>query len=106
MSKRMGKYRGRKLGLVAAIAAIACLGVASVAVANNLDRRTATNYAKSIARDECQQDDRAAGSTSFVACTGSAGTRRSARSRSPASVRGSSFVCTRQLVIKLESLHR
>ena len=42
MSKRTGGIRGRKLGLVAAIAAIACLGVASAAVANNLDRRTAT----------------------------------------------------------------
>ena len=44
---------GPRVGLVAAIAAVLCLGVAA-AVANNLDRRTATNYAKSMARDECR----------------------------------------------------
>ena len=36
-------------GLAVAIAAVACLGV-GVASANNLDNRTATNYAKKIAK--------------------------------------------------------
>ena len=88
MSKRTGGTRGRRLGLVAAIAAIACLGVASIAVANNLDRRTATNSAKSIARHECQ---------STTGCKDYfvrglhrvSSTRRSAGSPSPARVRGS-----------------
>ena len=101
MSKRMGNYRGRKLGLVAAIAAIACLGVASVAVANNLDRRTATNYAKSIARDECR-------STTGCKQYFVRGLHRVSRHKAVGKIAvagerpGFSFVCTRQLVIKLD----
>jgi hypothetical protein len=55
MQKRAGGTRGGRVGLIAAIAAVLCLGVAAMAMANNLDRRTATNAAKFAAKKECQQ---------------------------------------------------
>ena len=88
MTKRAGGTRGFRVWLVAAIAAVLCLGVAGLAMANNLDRRTAHNAAKFVAKKECQQT-RVARTTSSVACTGSATTRRSARSSSPGRDRAS-----------------
>jgi len=101
MSKVMGSGHGRMLGLVAALAAIACLGVASVAVANNLDRRTATNYAKSIARHECQNTT---GCQNYYV----RGLHRVSRHKAVGKIAvagrrpGFGFVCTRQIVIKLD----
>ena len=50
-----GGTRRFHFGLVAAIAAVAVSRGRGVAVANNLDRRTATNAAKYVAKKECQQ---------------------------------------------------
>src|SRR4029079_17297299 len=97
----MKRYRGLRLGFVAAIAAIACLGIAAVAVANNLDRRTATNYAKSIARHECQ-------STTGCKDYFVRGLHRVSKHKAIGKIAvtgtrpGFSFVCSRQLVIKLD----
>ena len=50
-----GVRRNRRLGLVIGLAVVFCLGIASLAIANNLDRRTAQNAAKEAARRECHQ---------------------------------------------------
>ena len=53
MQFRAGGTRGR-VGFVVAIAAVLCLAFAAVAMANNLDRRTATNAAKQVAKQDCR----------------------------------------------------
>jgi hypothetical protein len=55
MKERAGGTRRGRLALVGAAVAILGLLVASVAFANNLDRRTAQNAAKFAAKKECQQ---------------------------------------------------
>jgi hypothetical protein len=101
MMKRSGRSGGVRVGLVAAIAAVLCLGLAGSAMANNLDRRTATNFAKSIARHECQ--DTTGCKDYFVR-----GLHRVSRHKAVGKIAvagrrpGFGFVCTRQLVIKLD----
>ena len=51
--KHNGKGRMGRLTLVAAVAAVAGLAFAAVAFANNLDRRTANEAAKELARKDC-----------------------------------------------------
>ncbi|HEY8002238.1 MAG TPA: hypothetical protein VID76_09885 [Solirubrobacterales bacterium] len=55
MKKRAGGTRGARVWLVAAVAATLCLGVAGIAVANNLDRNTAQNAARFAAKKQCQR---------------------------------------------------
>jgi hypothetical protein len=102
MRNRAGRSRGFKVGLIAAIAAVACLAFAAVALANNLDRRTATNVAKQVAKKECQQTS---GCQDFFV-------RRLHRVSSHkalgkiavvANKHGEQFVCVRQIVIKLDA---
>jgi hypothetical protein len=53
MRKHSGRSRGFKV-VFAAVVAVGCLAFAAVALANNLDRRTAQNVAKEAAKRECQ----------------------------------------------------
>ena len=55
MKERAGGTRRGRLAMVVAAVAILSLVVASVAVANNLDRRTAQNWARFAAKQECRQ---------------------------------------------------
>jgi hypothetical protein len=55
MKERARGTRGGRAGLIAVATALLCLVVASVAIANNLDRRTAQNAAKQVAKQECNQ---------------------------------------------------
>ena len=55
MEERSGGSRRARFALVAVAAALCGLLVASVALANNLDRRTAQNTAKYAAKKECRQ---------------------------------------------------
>lgn len=85
------------------IAAIALFGVvfASVAVANNLDRRTATNAAKFAAKKECQQTS---GCKDYFV----RGLHRVSRHKAVGKIHvisvknGTTFDCAQQLVIKLD----
>jgi hypothetical protein len=55
MKERARGTRGGRISLVAAAAAILCLAIAGVAIANNLDLRTAQNAAKQVAKQECNR---------------------------------------------------
>lgn len=87
------------------IAAVALFGVvfASVATANNLDRRTATNAAKFVAKKECRQTS---GCKDFFV----RGLHRVSRHKAVGKVHvisvknGTRFECTQQLVLKLDHL--
>ncbi len=101
MRNRAGEARGFKLGLITAIAAVACFAFAAVAVANNLDRRTATNVAKEVARKECQQTSGC--QDSFVRRLHRVSRHKAVGKIAVVSVKhGSQFVCVRQIVIKLD----
>jgi hypothetical protein len=91
------------VGLIAAIAAVLCLGIAAMAFANNLDRRTATNAAKQVAKQECQQTT---GCRDFFVRRLHRVSRHKAVGKIAVSgVRnGVGFVCVRQIVIKLDHL--
>ena len=101
MQKRAGGTRGGRVGFVAAIVAVLCLGVAAMAFANNLDRRTATNYAKQIAKQDCQNTS---GCKDYYV----RGLHRVSRHKAVGkefvlSVKnGEKFLCSRKLVIKLD----
>lgn len=101
MIKRAGGTRGGRVGLIAAIAAVLCLGVAGMAIANNLDRRTATNVAKQIAKQECQ---RTTGCTDYFVRRLHRVSRHKAVGKIVASGarQGVGFACVRQIVIKLD----
>ena len=100
MQFRAGGTRGR-VGFVAAIAAVLCLAFAAVAMANNLDRRTATNAAKQVAKDDCR-------ATSGCQDYFVRGLHRVSRHKAVGKVHvisvknGERFDCSRQLVIKLD----
>ena len=55
MKERVGGARRGRLMLIGAAVAVLSLLVAGVALANNLDRRTAQNTAKFAAKKECRQ---------------------------------------------------
>ncbi len=101
MTKRAGGTRGFRVWLVAAVAAVLCLGVAGLAMANNLDRRTATNAAKFVAKKECQQTS---GCTDYFV----RGLHRVSRHKAIGKIvvagarQGVGFACSRQVVIKLD----
>jgi hypothetical protein len=100
MQFRAGGTRGR-LGLVTAIVAVLCLAVTAMAVANNLDRRTATSAAKFAAKKECQQTT---GCTDWFV----RGLHRVSRHKAVGKIiaqgarQGVQFQCKRQVVIKLD----
>ena len=90
-----------KFGLLAAIAALTCLAFATVAMANNLDRRTATNVAKEVARKECQQTSGC--QDSFVRRLHRVSQHKALGKIATVSVkRGVQYVCVRQIVVKLD----
>ncbi len=103
MQKRAGGIRGGRVGLIAAIAAVLCLGVAAMAIANNLDRRTATKAAKQIAKQECQRTHGLHGLLRPPSAPGQPpqGDRQDRR-RGGARQGRSGFACVRQIVIKLD----
>ena len=101
MRNLAGGSRGFKVGLLAAIAAVACLVFVSLAGANNLDRRTATNVAKEVARKECQQTSGC--QDSFVRRLHRVSRHKAVGKIATVSVKhGSTFVCVRQIVVKLD----
>ena len=101
MHKRVGGTRGGRVGFVAAIVAVLCLGLAAMAMANNLDRSTATNYAKQIAKQDCH-------ATSGCRDYFVRGLHRVSKHKAVGKIavdsvkHGEEFLCTRQLVIKLD----
>ncbi len=98
--ERAGGTRRRIAVVVAAIALFAVV-FASVAVANNLDRRTATDVAKQVAKKDCRQTS---GCTDWAV----RGLHRVSRHKwigkiAVWSVKNhEEFLCVRQLVIKLD----
>ena len=101
MIKRAGGTRGWRVGMMAAVAAVLCLGVAGLAIANNLDRRTATNVAKQAAKKECQQTT---GCTDYFVRRLHRVSRHKALGKIAVvgARSGVGFVCVRQIVIKLD----
>jgi hypothetical protein len=101
MSKRAGGTRSLRLWLVAAVAAVLCLSVAGLAMANNLDRRTATNAAKFVAKKECQQTQGCR--DYFVRRLHRVSRHKAIGKIVVVGVRqGVGFFCKRQVVIKLD----
>jgi hypothetical protein len=101
MSNRAGGSRGFKFGLITATAAVALFAFAAVAMANNLDRRTATNVAKEVARKECQQTSGCR--EYFVRRLHAVSQHKAIGKIATVSVKnGSQFVCVRQIVIHLD----
>jgi hypothetical protein len=101
MRNLAGGSRGTKVGLIAAIAAVACLAFAAVSLANNLDRRTATNVAKQVAKKDCQNTS---GCTDyFVRRLHRVSQHKAIGKIATVSVKhGEQFVCVRQIVIHLD----
>ena len=93
MTKRAGGTRGFRVWLVAAVAAVLCLGVAGMAMA--------TNAAKFVAKKECQQTS---GCTDYFV----RGLHRVSRHKAIGKIvvagarQGVGFACSRQVVIKLD----
>jgi hypothetical protein len=101
MIKRAGGTRGVRVGLVAALAAVLCLGAAGTASANNLDRRTAQNAAKFAAKKECQ---RTTGCTAYGASNVRLLTHHKANGKIfvNSTKNGTRYQCRQQVVIKLD----
>jgi hypothetical protein len=101
MKERAGGTRRWGVGIIVSIVAVLCLGVASLAIANNLDRLTATRYAKKIAKDDCQNTS---GCKDFYV----RGLHRVSRHKAVGKIfvlsvkNGEKFLCSRQLVIHLD----
>ena len=101
MKERAGGTRRGRLALVGAAVAILGLLVASVAFANNLDRRTAQNAAKFAAKKECRQT---------TGCTGygASNVRLVTHHRAVGKIfvnstkNGERFQCRQQIVIHLD----
>jgi hypothetical protein len=87
--------------LVTAILAVLCVGVAATAVANNLDRRTATDAAKQVAKQKCQQ---MRGCRDWFVRRLHSVSRHKAIGKIHAvgARQGVRFECVRQIVIKLD----
>jgi hypothetical protein len=103
MKERAGGTRRARFALVAVAAALAGLLIASVAFANNLDRRTATNAAKQVAKKDCR-------TTSGCKDYFVRGLHRVSRHKAVGKIatlsvkNGEKFLCKRQIVIKLDHL--
>ena len=101
MTERARGTRRWQVGFVAALAAILCLAVAGSAMANNLDRRTATTVAKQAAKKECQLT---AGCTDYFVRRLHRVSQHKAIGKiiAQGARQGVGFQCTRQIVIKLD----
>ena len=77
---------------------MALIGFAAVALANNLDRRTATSVAKEVAQQECQ---RTAGCRDYYVRRLQRVSRHKSIGKIVTVIRKRS-VCVRQIVIKLD----
>jgi hypothetical protein len=90
-----------RVGLLVAIAAVLCMGVASMASANNLDRRTATSVAKQASKEECRST---AGCTDYFVRRMRAVSQHKAIGKIIAvgARQGVQFACVRQIVIHLD----
>jgi len=101
MNERAGDTRRKPFLVVAAAVAVLGLLVASVAVANNLDRRTATNAAKIVAKRDCRTTSGC--KDYFVRGMHPVSRHKSIGKIGTISVKdGEKFECTRQVVIKLD----
>jgi len=97
------RFKGRtgKLALVVALVAVLGSTFAVVAGANNLDRRTATDYARFLAKRDCRGTS---GCQDFFV----RGLHRVSRHKAVGKIHvisvknGVKYDCTRQLVIKLD----
>lgn len=88
-------------GLIAATAAVLCLCLAAGATANNLDRQTATDYAKLIAKRECR--DTRGCTDAFVRRLHRVSRHKAVGKIAAVGAReGIGFICVRQIVIKLD----
>jgi hypothetical protein len=101
MKERVGGTRRGRVAIIAAAVAVLGLLVASVSFANNLDRRTATNAAKQVAKDDCRNTS---GCRDYFV----RGLHRVSRHKAVGKVivvsvkNGTVFACSRQIVIKLD----
>jgi hypothetical protein len=101
MKERAGGTRRGRMALIATAVAVLGLLVASVAGANNLDRRTATNAAKQVAKQDCH-------ATSGCVDYFVRGLHRVSRHKAVGKIivishkNGEAFSCSRQIVIKLD----
>jgi hypothetical protein len=101
MKERVGGTRRGRLAIVVTAVAVLGLLVASVSFANNLDRRTATNAAKQVAKDDCRNTS---GCRDFFV----RGLHRVSRHKAVGKIivisakNGTLFACSRQVVIKLD----
>jgi uncharacterized membrane protein len=101
MKERAGGTRRGRMAMIAAAVAVLGLLVASVAVANNLDRRTATDAAKQVAKQDCH-------ATSGCKDYFVRGLHRVSRHKAVGKIivisvkNGEKFSCSRQIVIKLD----
>jgi hypothetical protein len=101
--KERARGTGGRIALV--VTAVALLGVvfASVAIANNLDKRTMTEVAKQVAKKDCQK-------TSGCKDWFVRGLHQVSRHKGIGKIHvisekdGAKFECTRQIVIKLDHL--
>jgi V8-like Glu-specific endopeptidase len=100
MIQGAGGNRGLRVWFVAAIAAILCLGLASVAFANNLDRNTAQDVARLAAKRECRDTS---GCTGYAAKNVRLQTYHRANGKIyvNSEKNGTKFQCRQQIVIKL-----
>jgi hypothetical protein len=101
MKERVGGTRRGRLAIVATAVAVLGLLVASVSFANNLDRRTATNAAKQVAKQDCRNTS---GCRDYFV----RGLHRVSRHKAVGKIHvlsvknGELFDCTRQVVVKLD----
>ncbi len=104
MMKRAGGTRGFRVWLAVAVAAVLCLGLAGIAVANNLDRGTAQNAARFAAKKKCQQTR---GCTGYGASNVRLVTHHKAVGKIFVNVtrNGSRFQCRNQVVITLNHIN-
>jgi hypothetical protein len=87
--------------MVAAVVAILGLVVASVALANNLDHRTAVNAARQVAKRDCRATSGC--QDYFVRGMHKVNRHKAAGKIGVVSVKhGEQFACVRQIVIKLD----
>jgi len=103
MKERAGGTRRGRVAVIATAIAVLGLLVASVAFANNLDRRTATNAAKQVAKQDCRQTS---GCQDYFV----RGLHRVSRHKAVGKIivisvkNGQTFACSRQIVVKLDHI--
>ena len=93
--------KSRKLAVLATAVAVLGTGLVSTAAANNLDRNTATDAAREVARRDCRDTS---GCKSFRVF----GLHRVSRHKAVGKIEvisvknGTKFACVRQVVVKLD----